>query len=114
MCYVVWDDMRLYISKQQLLNVFIRYSGHEIYAKSFYCDHPENSRKRLKVRFAFQLRIKPGSYGIGPETIGATRKGNILDANFRNEELEWYTKQNMSIVLYGLLLNVSAVQKFGG
>ena len=66
-----------------------------------------DKNRRLKVKFAFQLRIKPESYNIGQETIGATRKGKIVDENFSNNELEWYTKQNMSIVLYGLLLNVS-------
>ena len=64
-------------------------------------------KRTLKVKFAFQLRIKPGSYRIGQETVGATRNGNILDDNFRNEEIEWYTKQNMGIVLYGLLLNIN-------
>ena len=85
----------------------IRYSGCEVYAKSFYCYYPQSRYRQLKVRFAFQLRIKPGSYEIGQETVGATRKGKILDENFRNDELEWYTKQNMGIVLYGLLLHVS-------
>ena len=59
------------------------------------------------MKFAFQLRIKPDSYKIGQETVGATRKGKVLDKNFDNDELEWYTKQNMGIVLYGLLMNVS-------
>ena len=61
------------------------------------------------MQFAFQLRIKPGSYGIGQETVGASRIGKKLDEHFKNEELEWYTKQNLSIVLYGLLLGVEEV-----
>ena len=61
----------------------------------------------MKIQFAFQLRIKPESYKIGPETIGAEEM--ILDENFENKELEWYTKQNLSIVLYGLLIKVSKV-----
>ena len=53
------------------------------------------------------MRIKPGSYNIGQETVGATEIGDNLDEHFTNEELEWYTKQNLSIVLYGLLLRIS-------
>ena len=61
----------------------------------------------MEIQFAFQLRIKPGSYKIGQQTVGATKIGKNLDEHFKNEELEWYTKQNLSIVLYGLLLRIS-------
>ena len=90
-------------------DAYYRYSGRKVYAKPFYCNHPQDITRRIKVQFAFQLRIKPGCYNIGQETVGATRIGKRLDEHFRNDELEWYTKQNLSIVLYGLLFKVKEV-----
>ena len=92
-----------------MLVFLYRYAGHAAYAKPFYCSHPEDRNKTIKVQFAFQLRIKPGSYDIGQETVGATKNGKKLDGNFENDELEWYIKQNLSIVLYGLLLKIEEV-----
>eukprot|EP00042_Codosiga_hollandica_P008647 m.19856 g.19856 ORF g.19856 m.19856 type:complete len:60 (-) comp31396_c0_seq1:183-362(-) len=54
----------------------------------------------------FQVRQRPGSYGIGQETVGATRQGIILDERFSNDELEFYTKENSSLCLTGLLIMV--------
>eukprot|EP01084_Bolivina_argentea_P138662 244078_1 len=87
----------------------VRYAGHEAYAKPFYCSHPQNKDRTLKVQFAFQLRIRPGSYNVGQETVGAARIGKTLDAHFSNNEIEWYTKENLSIVLYGLLLKITEI-----
>ena len=92
-----------------MIFVLYRYAGHEAHAKAFYCEHPESRHRSLKIQFAFQLRIKPGSYTVGQRTVGATRIGRKLDDHFGNDELEWYTKQNLCIVLYGLLLKVTEV-----
>ncbi len=59
--------------------------------------------------FAFQVRIRPGAYKIGQETVGAARRGKTLDNHFSNNELEWYTKENLGIVLHGLLLRVREI-----
>ena len=55
------------------------------------------------TRVAFQVFICPGSYQVGPETIGARKQ---LDPKFSNREIEWYTNQQGSTVLYGLLIKV--------
>ena len=96
----------LFDPNQIFVSPSIKYVSQQTYAGTYYCCHPQDWTKTLKVQFAFQLRIKPGSYGIGQETIGATKNGKKLDENFNNEELEWYTKQNLGIVLYGLLMRV--------
>eukprot|EP01084_Bolivina_argentea_P250158 419058_1 len=76
----------------------IRYAG--IYAEPF------DIAEQLEAQCVFQLRIRPGSYMIGQETIGASDEGEIIDKNFSNDELEWYTKENVGIVVYGLLIRV--------
>ena len=35
--------------------------------------------------------------------------GKALDVHFSNNELEWYTKENVGIVLHGLLLRIKEV-----
>ena len=82
-----------------------RYSALEHYAKSFSVlteDH-----KAIKAQCAFQLRIRPQSYLIGQETVGATAKGEIIDKDFNNNELEWYTKENVGIVVHRLLIKIT-------
>eukprot|EP01084_Bolivina_argentea_P155448 270886_1 len=94
----LFDPNQIYISPS------IKYSGHNVYAKPYHCKHPLNPTKNITVQFAFQLRIRPNSYCIGQETIGATRKGITLDNYFSNDELEWYTKESTGIILHGLLI----------
>lgn len=50
-----------------------------------------------------QVYVKPGSYKIGPQTIGANEQ---IDPKFQNNELEWSTKERGSIILYGLLIKI--------
>ena len=76
-----------------------------IYSKPYYCQHPNLYKcltlKRIKCKFAFQIRQRPNSYNIGQQTIGANY---IIDNHFSNNQIEWYTKENIGIVVYGLLL----------
>eukprot|EP01084_Bolivina_argentea_P185909 320516_1 len=88
----------------------IKYSGHGAYAKWFYCSHPQDRNRTIKVQYAFQLRVRPGSYGIGQETVGAAQCGLTLDDDFSNASLEWYTKENLGIILHGLLVHVKEVR----
>eukprot|EP01084_Bolivina_argentea_P068249 124205_1 len=101
-----FDPNQIYVSPS------ITYASHNAYAPSFECDHPTNQHKKISVRFAFQVRIKPDQYGIGQETVGAAQSDIILDPYFNNNELEWYTKQNVGIILYGLLLHITEINKF--
>ena len=56
-----------------------------------------------RARVAFQVRIKPGSYDVGDQTIGATAN---LDPKFSNTQLEWSTKRRGVTVFTGLLVQV--------
>ena len=58
--------------------------------------------KIYKFRTVFQVLIKPGSYSVGKETIGAGDQ--VIDSEFDNSEIEWSTKRYGSTVLYGLLI----------
>ena len=60
---------------------------------------------------AFQLRVKPGSYEVIPETVGARRKGVRLDPRFSNEEMEWATDWKGSFLLVGLLVKLENLGK---
>lgn len=68
------------------------------------------SDKTVKARFfsrvAFQVRVKPKTYDVGPETVGLGSK--CLDPNFKNKELEWATKRRGSIILTGLLVKLES------
>ena len=43
-----------------------------------------------------QCRQKPGSFEIGPETIGAYAKNEAICPHFPNKELEFMTTKNKS------------------
>eukprot|EP01084_Bolivina_argentea_P290023 498125_1 len=98
-----FDPNQIYVSPS------IKYSGHGAYAKSFYCSHPDDKNRTLQAQFAFQLRIRPGCYKVGQETVGAARQGISLDNNFTNNEVEWYTKENIGILLHGLLIKIKEI-----
>jgi len=50
-----------------------------------------------------QIRIKPGSYHIASETVGATSR---IDRLFSNDELEWNTDWRQTRVIYGVLVKL--------
>jgi len=64
------------------------------------------TNKQHKMRVALQVRIEPGKYKIGPQTIGAIYE---IDPLFKNEELEWSTKRRGVAMLVGLLVKVEDV-----
>ena len=94
----------------------IRYSSHRAYAPAFTVSTDaslgkESKKKdkgggdsKVELQVAFQLRQEPGSYGIGQETVGATRRGEVLDPLIGNEQLEYYTQQRVGILLHGQLV----------
>eukprot|EP01084_Bolivina_argentea_P071652 130210_1 len=82
----------------------IIYAANEIYAQPFYCFNDT-----LKVQCVFQLMIRPNCYGIGQETINATKQRHHIDDAFNNNELEWYTKENVGIVVHALLVKITSI-----
>ncbi|KAI8506781.1 hypothetical protein Bbelb_152220 [Branchiostoma belcheri] len=81
----------------------IVYAGLDAYASP---QRFEDDGKVYKARVAFQLCIRPDSYTIGPETVGARRRGETIDPLFSNDELEWSTKERGGTALYGLLVKL--------
>ena len=61
------------------------------------------TKKSYQARVAFQLLIKPGSYRIGSQSVGANES---IDARFSNNELEWTTKERGATVLSSLLIRL--------
>ena len=59
--------------------------------------------ENFNAKVVFRLYIKPDSYHVGPQTIGATEE---IDLRISNQEIEWSTKQRGAIVFYGLLLKL--------
>ena len=61
------------------------------------------TKKALNAKVVLQLYINPDSYQVGPQTIAATSE---IDPKFSNQEIEWFTKERGSIILYGLLVKL--------
>ena len=61
------------------------------------------TKEHYDGRVALQLCIRPDSYKVGPQTIGATAE---IDPKINNQEIEWSTKERGSTVLYGLLVKM--------
>ena len=59
--------------------------------------------EEFNAKVVFQLYIKPDSYKVGPQTIGATDE---IDPKISNQEIEWSTKQRGATVFYGLLVKL--------
>ena len=55
------------------------------------------------ARVALQVFIKPESYDVGAETIGAQED---IDPGFSNQELEWSTARRGAVVLSGVLVQL--------
>ena len=64
------------------------------------------SKKTRYGQVAFQVRIKPGSYKIGTETVGAAARSWTIDPHFPNDKLEWSTKRRGVIIPVGILIKV--------
>ena len=107
----VFERTNLYTKKKEMFDkdqIFsspsLIYSFDDCYAKPF--DLAVNGGKPSRAKVAFQLRQRPGSYNIGQETVGAKKE---IDPMISNNELEYYTKENIAIVVYGLLVKVEGI-----
>jgi hypothetical protein len=57
------------------------------------------TKKTYCVRIGLQVWLKPGSYKVGPQSLGCDEQ---IDPKFKNNELEWSTKERGSIMLQSL------------
>ena len=93
------DATELFDPKQIFTSKSITYSGLE-----FYCAPTEFKGRSFLL--AFEVRQQPGTYSVGQETLGATRRGKIIDPLFSNNELEYYTQARGVHALQRLLVRV--------
>jgi hypothetical protein len=64
--------------------------------------------KEYKAQVAFQVRMRPGCYGIGQETVGTAVPFDPT-STYPNASLEWYTKEVPGVILTGLLVKCTPV-----
>ncbi|XP_065806453.1 neuralized-like protein 4 isoform X4 [Labrus bergylta] len=84
------------------LSPTMRYSGMEIFAPKVQFQDPRSHRCH-QAQVGFQVCVRPGSYKVGPQTLGNSEP---LDPRFSNSEIEWITKEEGGTLLYGLLIRV--------
>uniref|UniRef100_A0A8C7D9M1 Neuralized-like protein 4 n=1 Tax=Oncorhynchus kisutch TaxID=8019 RepID=A0A8C7D9M1_ONCKI len=84
------------------LSPTMRYSGLEMFAPKVQFRDPR-SHCCHQAQVGFQVCVRPGSYKVGPQTLGAIEP---LDPRFSNTEIEWITKDQGGTLLYGLLIRV--------
>uniref|UniRef100_A0AAY4AR94 Neuralized-like protein 4 n=1 Tax=Denticeps clupeoides TaxID=299321 RepID=A0AAY4AR94_9TELE len=84
------------------LSPTMRYSGLEVFAPKVRFRDPRSHRCH-QAQVGFQVCVRPGSYKVGPQSLGASEP---LDQRFSNSEIEWITKEKGGTLLYGLLVRV--------
>ncbi|XP_062858914.1 neuralized-like protein 4 isoform X1 [Trichomycterus rosablanca] len=84
------------------LSPTMRYSGLEAFAPKVQFRDPRSLRCH-HAQVGFQVCVRPGSYKVGPQSVGISEP---LDPRFSNTEIEWITKEKGGILLYGLLIRV--------
>ncbi|XP_070568210.1 neuralized-like protein 4 [Ptychodera flava] len=92
-----FDTKKIFVSPS------IKYVEQKSYAKSVSWKDDRTS-KNYDAKVAFQLWIRPGSYEVHGQTLVEGSKR--IDKYFRNDSLEWFTKERPATVLYGLLIKL--------
>lgn len=95
-----WSQVKQLIKFDALLLVLV--SNDPVKCLSFRLLDPRTKRT-FHVRVAFQVWLKPGSYKVGPQSLGLNEQ---IDPQFPNNELEWSTKECGSVLLHGLLVKI--------
>ena len=88
-------------TKQFFSSPSIKYCELPSYSKPVSFLGPNN--RMFCMRFVFQLCQRPGSYGIGQETVGAAQQ---LDSKIENNQLEYYTEQVINVVITGICIEI--------
>jgi hypothetical protein len=66
--------------------------------------------KEYRAQVVFQVRMRPGCYSIGQETVGAGASAPFdPTGTYPNASIEWYTKEVPGIILTGLLVKCTPV-----
>uniref|UniRef100_A0A9J7XPJ9 Neuralized-like protein 4 n=1 Tax=Cyprinus carpio carpio TaxID=630221 RepID=A0A9J7XPJ9_CYPCA len=84
------------------LSPTMRFSGLEVFAPKVQFRDPRSLRCH-QAQVGFQVCVRPGSYKVGPTSLGTSEP---LDPRFSNAEIDWITKEKGGTLLYGLLIRV--------
>ncbi|VDI78869.1 neuralized-like protein 4 [Mytilus galloprovincialis] len=82
-------------TKQIFVSPSINYASHDAYS-------PTTKWRKRTTKVVFQLRIKPGSYQIGKNSVAQTNIDTLVD----DSKIEWSTKDKDAIMLTGLLVKI--------
>ena len=68
----------------------------------------------MNVKTVLQVRIRPGSFDVGPETISLKQKRTMdeyftYDLPISLDEVEWFTKDVDAVVVTGILVKVEKI-----
>ncbi|CAG2213549.1 unnamed protein product [Mytilus edulis] len=88
--------------KPVYLSPTIKYAGCNEFSPKYKLTDPK-TKKTYCVRIGLQVWLKPGSYKVGPQSLGFDEQ---IDPKFKNNELEWSTKERGSIMLQSLLIKI--------
>ena len=96
--------VELFDPNQIFLSPTIHYSELPQYAKK--SEWTDLFGDIYDAQLAFQVRIRPGTYGVGQQTVGAVDR---IDPHFSNNEVEWYTtgEEHGSLILTGLMVKLT-------
>ena len=72
----------------------------------------EGSKRPLDIRVAFQVRVRPGCYGTGPQTIDARTSVKPIDSHIGNNEIEWFTQERPGVFMTALLIKIENFTDF--
>lgn len=62
------------------------------------------ARSPYTVRMALQVRVRPGCYKVGQETVFAGARAIDPTGTYPNSQVEWYTKETAGVLITGLLV----------
>lgn len=96
---------------QIFMSPSIRYCDSQIYSSTQTWTRQEGAGEPelYNVQVALAVRVQPGCYSVGPETIGARRRNEQIDPQISNGCIEWYTKNTTSVIITGLLVKINTL-----
>ncbi|XP_023215732.1 neuralized-like protein 4 isoform X1 [Centruroides sculpturatus] len=87
---------------QVFLSPTLQYAGNNLFSPQYEFIEPK-TRKVVYAKAAFQVYVRPGSYTVGPQRLGAREP---IDTHFSNGDLEWRTKECGATILHSLLIRL--------
>lgn len=87
---------------QVFLSPTLQYAGNSLFAPQYEFIEPK-TKKVVYAKAAFQVYVRPGSYAVGPQRLGAREP---IDTHFSNSDIEWHTKEHGATILHSLLIRL--------